>query len=146
MTVILSIFYVLILAFIMAASAMFIPVFGNDINFAFLAVPGILMFIFGILLIVLARRKKLDKKLKKYLIITGASASGIFLGSILHNFFYALAEISKNIKIISLFMQFLEISTFVLALFVCPIVFIISAAFVNILLIRKRKKLHASSA
>lgn len=146
MTFILSIFYALILAFIMAASAMLIPAFGNDINFAFLAIPGILMFIFGILLVVLARRKKLDKKLKKYLVITGASASGIFLGSILHNFFYALAEVSKSIKIISRFMQFLEVSTFILALFVCPIVFIISATFVNILLIRKRKKLHASSA
>ena len=51
---------------------------------------AIILFFLGIALIVLAAKAKLTKISKAFFILTGASAAGIVVGSVLHNLVYAL--------------------------------------------------------
>ncbi|MBW2994935.1 hypothetical protein KY312_01145, partial [Candidatus Woesearchaeota archaeon] len=70
---------------------------------------------------------KSKAKNKKYLILTGASASGVLAGSILHNLFYALAIVAENITVLKHVMEALHVIFFFASLIVCPILFIAGA-------------------
>jgi len=84
------IFWALVVVFVLIVGYIMIPIFSRYIGFYFIIVSGIIFFLLGIALIFLSIREKIDRLLKKFLIITGASAIGIPIGVILHNLFYAL--------------------------------------------------------
>jgi len=92
----------------------------------------------GILLLVLTLKNKIERKLKKFLLLTGASATGFFVFVFLHNVFYALGKITGHILIINYLMEALHVIFFIIAIFICPIGFLVGIAGSIVLFIKKR--------
>lgn len=60
------------------------------------------------------------RKVKYFLILLGGSVIGFAVFAVLHNVFYALAEISSDIVVLSQMLKFLDAASFLVAIFVCP--------------------------
>ena len=133
-----AIFWALIGVFVVIASVFLIPAVRELLmGFVFLITSGVVFFLLGVALIFLTVKEKAERKLKKFLILTGAAAIGIPLGVILHNAVYGL------------FIHFFgegfwdrigltdEPFFFVMAIFVCPVAFLVGA--VGSLIIAKRQ-------
>lgn len=60
------------------------------------------------------------RKVKYFLILLGSSVIGFAVFAVLHNVFYALAEISSDIVVLSRSLEFLHAVFFLIAIFVCP--------------------------
>lgn len=67
------------------------------------------------------------RKVKYFLILLGASVVGFAVFAILHNVFYALAEISSDIVVLSQMLKFLDAASFLIAIFVFPAGLLIGA-------------------
>lgn len=115
-----------------------IPAFRRFLNAFSIIGGGAALFILGITLIILTRKSGIGGKLKKFLILTGASVAGFFVSVLLHNFIYGL------------FIHFFgkdfwtRIGTggdepifFILAIAVCPIGFLIGAIGSTVLFTKK---------
>jgi len=118
---------------------------GNEIKLprgvfiSFLFGGGTALLILGIVLIILTLKSSIGGKLKKFLILTGASVAGFFVSVVLHNLIYGL------------FIYFFgkdfwgpegdEPVFFILAIVVCPIGFLIGAIGSGVLLVKNRKYL-----
>lgn len=105
--------------------AFFVLPFSDSIRIILFPVVGILGLVFlilGIVLIFVARKKK-KSKLKTFLLITGLSAIAPLPLSILHNVFYALGMLWPSLEIV---FEFLSGASFIIALLVAPITFLIS--------------------
>jgi hypothetical protein len=117
-----SIFWASVAVFLLVIGMIF---FGMPLSGYILFGGMIALFGLGVTLLVLAARAKLDKMLKAFLLLTGASAAGLPLFSGLHNAVYAL------------FIYFFgegfwgsmgdEPFFFVLAVLVCPLAFLVGA-------------------
>jgi len=81
----------------------------------------------GLVLLIFALKEKMNKKSKIFLILTGASAVGFFVFVVLHNVFYGLGTATKEISILNYLIEGLDIAFFLIAVFVCPIGFLIGA-------------------
>jgi hypothetical protein len=81
---------------------------------------GLLFLILGIVLVVIARKEK--GKLKIALIVTGISAVSPLVFTILHNLFYALGIYFEKLNIL---FEVLHGGSFIIALIVAPIAFLI---------------------
>ena len=116
--------YSLIIIFVILLGYFLIPIFQDVARpFFFLAAAlGIIFLILGTMLAIISRKEK--GALRIFLMITGISAICPFVFSILHNVFYALAIMFENLK---LFFEILHASSFLIALIVAPITFIIGA-------------------
>jgi hypothetical protein len=57
---------------------------------------------------------------KSFLILLVASLVGFPLAVVLHNGFYALAEVASDVLGLSQVLGFLEVVFFLIAIFVCP--------------------------
>lgn len=136
------IFYSLLAIFIILMSYIVIPFFLSirQALFPFMAVLAVIFFLLGLALVFFAWKLKIKGSLKKFLILTGVSASGFFVFAILHNFFYGFGIIAKDIIIIKYIMEALSVASFIIAVFVCPILFLIGAIGSIHLLIKKKKK------
>ena len=100
----------------------------------------ILFFFLGIILIFLTIKLKIKGKLKAFLILTGASASGFLIGVILHNLVYALTMITSHIIILTNIFEIIHVAFFFLAIPICPIAFLVGIVGTIILLTKIRKK------
>ena len=60
------------------------------------------------------------RKIWKFLVLAGASVIGFAVFVVLHNVFYALAEISSDIIVLNRSLEFLHVVAFLIAIFVCP--------------------------
>ena len=95
-------------------------------------------FVLGLALIVMAIKQKVESRLRFFLILTGASASGFVASVILHNFIYGLfiflfgPDFWINIGLKD------EPVFFFIAILVCPIAFLIGTVGSIILLIKRR--------
>jgi len=67
------------------------------------------------------------RKGKYFLILLGSSVIGFAVFAVLHNVFYALAEISSDIVVLSRMLKFLDVASFLVAIFVCPAGLLIGA-------------------
>jgi len=67
------------------------------------------------------------RKVKYFLILLGGSVIGFAVFAVLHNVFYALAEISSDIVVLSQMLKFLDAASFLVAIFVCPAGLLIGA-------------------
>jgi len=65
---------------------------------------------------------------------------GYIIFSILHNLFYGLAEITGHIIILNYLMKALEMIFFLIAVFACPIGFLVGVMGSVVLLIKERKR------
>lgn len=141
-TVLTVIFYALIGVFVSAISIIFIPVFKGFVSGTFMIISGVILVILGSILIGLTLVQKVEGKLKKFLMLTGVSATGFFIFALLHNIFYALEQITGRIAILSYPMKAFEVIFFLIAIFACPIGFLIGVIGTIIMFNKKRKMLQ----
>ncbi len=73
-----AIFWALVVVFVLIVGYITIPIFSRYMDFYFIIVSGIIFFLLGIAMIFLSVKEKMDKLLKKFLILTGTSAIGFF--------------------------------------------------------------------
>ena len=135
------IFRALVVAFVVVASvffiAAFIPGFRGSTFLWFITISGAVFFLLGGALIFFTVKEKVRGILKKFLILTGAAAIGIPLSIILHNAVYGLfihffgADFWNRIGVGD------EPFFFIMAIFVCPIGFLVGVVGSIILAIKK---------
>ena len=132
-----SIFWALVGVFIVIMCVFFIPVFrgllrGSNLVWS----PFVVFFLLGVALIVFTVKEKVGGVSKKFLLLTGASAAGIFVAVLLHNAIYGL------------FIHFFgadfwnggdEPVFFIVAVFVCPIGFLVGVVGSIVLAIRQHR-------
>jgi len=134
-------FWALIVVFLLIMSQLFIPLVGELISgpIVFL-LPFIIFSLLGIILVFLTIKQKVEGTLKKFLILTGISATGFFVCVFLHNVFYGLSIITNQIPILSFVMEMLDIAFFIIATLICPLAFVIGAIGSIIVFINKKKE------
>jgi len=132
-------FYLLVAVFILAVSIIFIPAFRGILSGTFMIISSAILLTFSSVLIGLTLVQKVEGKLKKFLILTGASAAGFFVFVLLHNIFYALEQITNHITILSYLMKAFEVIFFLIAIFACPIGFVIGVIGTIVMFNKKRK-------
>ena len=134
------IFWALIGVSIVVLGEFFIPAFRDLFRGPKLFLgPLAVFFLLGSALLFLAFKEKARTKLKKFLILTGASASGFFVCVILHNLFYAIGTLTNHIIVLKYLMEFLHVAFFIIGIFICPPGFLIGAIGAAVLLIRQRE-------
>lgn len=105
-------------------------------SFLFL-LPFIIFFLLGVVLIFFTIREKVKGALKKFLMLTGISSAGFFVSILLHNFIYGLliywfgSDFWERIGIGD------EPFFFFVAIFVCPIGFLVGVIGSIILFVKK---------
>jgi hypothetical protein len=67
------------------------------------------------------------RKVKYFLILLGASVVGFAVFVVLHNLFYAFAELTSDIIVLNRSLEFLHAAFFLVAIFVCPAGLLIGA-------------------
>lgn len=110
------IFWAMVAFFIIIILTMFVGVPLSE-NFPVVNVflPGIAVYlILGVALLVLTVKKKVEGKLKKFLLLTGASAVGLPVFAVLHNVVGALFNTEEPVF-------------FILATIACPLGFLVGA-------------------
>jgi len=133
-------FYALIGVFLVIISIFFVPAVTESLKGPLLFLSPFFIFsLLGAALIFLTIKGKVKGKLKKFLILTGVSAAGFFVSILLHNFLYALAIIASHIVILKYIFEFLHVTFFIIAIFVCPPGFLIGVVGSIVLFIKKRK-------
>ena len=131
------IFWALVGVFIVIVCLFLIPAFRGTMFLWFLIISGSIFLLLGVALIVLTIKEKVGGMLKKFFLLTGASSAGFFVFVLLHNFIYGL------------FIHFFgadfwdrigpggdEPFFFLLAIFVCPLGFLVGAIGSIVLAIR----------
>lgn len=106
--------------------------------FLFLS-PFIIFSLLGAALLFLTVKSKTKGKHRKLLMLTGISATGFFIGVLLHNLLYALAIVSAHIIVLKYLFEFLHAAFFIAAVVVCPLGFIIGAIGTIVIIIKKKK-------
>jgi len=121
-----GIFWALVGIFILILSQFFVPAVRDLFKGPLLFLVSFAVFsLLGAVLIFLTLKEKIKGKLKKFLILTGASAVGVFISVLLHNLIYGLfvavfgADFWDKIGLGD------EPLFFLLAIIVCPIGFLV---------------------
>lgn len=137
-----SIFWALVGVFVVVVCLFAIPAARELLmGLLFLITAGAVLFLLGGALIFLTVKGKAEGKFKKFQLLTGASAVGIPVSAILHNFVYGLfiywfgADFWDGGD---------EPFFFVMAIVVCPLGFLVGAAG-SIVLAVKRRRLQSVS-
>ena len=134
-------FWALMVVFLLIISEFFIPAVRDLFKGSFLfLIPLIIFSLLGLILIILTVKEKINRMLKKFLILTGVFTAGFFVSVFLHNFFYGLAVITGHITILSYLMEVLHVIFFIIAIFVCPLGFLVSAVGSIIMLIKNKNR------
>jgi len=135
-------FYTLILFFLLILGEIFVPIIRELFKGSlFFLVPFIIFSLLGVLLVFLTLKQDIQGKLRKYLSLTGISAISFFIFVFLHNVFYGLGEITSNIILLKNLMEILHIVFFIIAIFICPLMFLIGSIGSIVIFIRTRKKI-----
>jgi hypothetical protein len=133
------IFWLWVAFFIVTIVFFFVPIKYISTDFLFTAIPGIIFLLLGVALIVLIAKSGLSRLLKKFLLITVAAPIGGVVSVALHNFVYGV------------FIYFLgpdfwertgigeEPVFFTIAIFICPIAFLVGVVGSIVLLIKGRR-------
>jgi hypothetical protein len=102
-------------------------------------VPGIVLCYLATVVLVIAPTRSW-RKTKRFLILLGASVIGFFVFVFLHNAFYALAMLTSHIAALNRLMEVFHVTSFVLAVFLCPSTFFVGAAGSIVCAIMGRRK------
>ncbi len=123
-----SAFWALVGIFVVIVSVFVIPSLRELImGFLFITISGVVVFLLGVALIFFTVKEKVRGKLKKFLILTGASSAGFFVSVLLYNAIYGLfihwfgADFWDRIGLAD------EPVFFIMAIIVCPIGFLVGA-------------------
>jgi len=119
-------FWALVAVFILIICLFLIPAFRDLLSgsLLFLA-PLAIFFLLGVVLLVFTLRGRVGGRLRKFLLLTGASSAGFFLFVLLHNAFYALNVVSNHIPVIGPLTEFLHAAFFFMAVPICPLGFLV---------------------
>jgi hypothetical protein len=104
---------------VLLAAALFIGIGDNP--------PGLVLTYLAITAWILALAHRW-RRLKSFLILLGASLIGFPLFSVLHNVFYALGVLASEFVVLSRFLGFLDVASFILSVLICPPGALIGAA------------------
>ena len=131
-----SIFWALVGVFVIVVSMIFIPpVMRLLMPFGFLPaifLPAIVVFVLlGAALLFLTVKTKVGGMLKKFLLLTGASAVGLPVFVLWHNVVSGLFNIEEPVF-------------FIMAIFVCPIGFLVGAVGTIVLAIKSKQVKQSS--
>jgi len=136
-----SIFWALVGIFIVIASgspiAAFIPAFRESTFLWFITTSGAVFFLLGVALIFFTVKEKVGGTLKKFLLLTGASAVGIPVSIFLHNAIYGLFILFFGVDFWDRIGLGDEPVFFIIAIFVCPLAFLVGAIGCIVLAIKK---------
>ena len=137
---VIKVFWTLVVLFFLVTSEFFIPWVRDLLRDSMLfLLPIFVFFLAGVALLFFTLREKVGKKLKKFLLLTGGGATGFFLSILLHNFLYALGVMTSHLPLLSGFFEILHAIFFMIAVFVCPIVFLVGMIGTIVLLLREKK-------
>src|SRR6056297_509239 len=131
-------FFLLLLSFLFIIGEMFIPFIGENLGGFFFLAPMLLFCLLGVVLLLLTLRQKIEGKLKIAFLLTSSSAVGFFIFVILHNLFYALSQIVKEILVLNYLAEALHAIFFLIAVIVCPVGFIAGSTTIIIFLLRNK--------
>ena len=107
------VFWALVGVSLLILSQIFVPAVRGLFRGALLFLaPFVVFSLLGAVLIFLTLKKKVKGKLRKFLILTGVSATGLFISILFHNLVSGLFKIEEPLF-------------FLLAIIVCPIGFLI---------------------
>jgi hypothetical protein len=123
-----SIFWATVAVFIIIICAIFarIPL-ADSLPLGLIFLPGIaVFFLLSVALIVLTIKIKIGGKLKKFLLLTGASAAGLPVFTVLHNLISGLFDIEEPVF-------------FILATLVCPLGFLVGAVGTIVLTVKSKE-------
>ena len=134
------IFWALVGVFIVIACLFFVPAFRDLLRGSELfLLPIAVFFALGVALIVLTLKEKVGGILKKFLLLTGASATGFFVSILLHNAIYGLfiywfgADFWDRIGLGD------EPFFFIVAIIICPIGFLVGVVGSIVLAIKNKQ-------
>jgi len=137
------IFWALVATFIATtgifAVASLFPTVRGDSFLWFLIISGTLLFLLGVALIALTVKGKVQGTLKRFLILTGASSAGIFISVLLHNAIYGLVYVDVLNR-----PDLDEFFFFIMAIFVCPLAFLVGVVGSIVLTIKSRQVKYSS--
>jgi len=136
-----TIFWALAGVFLVTVSEFFIPAFRELLkgSLLFLLAP-IIFFLLGIILVFLTIKGEMKRIFKGFLILTGSSAAGFFISILLHNLFYGLATVTNHISILNYLMKIFHIAFFFIAIFVCPLSFLVGVVGSIVLFIKNKNR------
>ncbi|MFC1985310.1 hypothetical protein ACFLUW_02795 [Chloroflexota bacterium] len=132
-----SIFWALIIVFIVLAisiftpPAAFAPAFRGGLFLRLFASSGAAFFLLGVALIVLTVKERVQGILKIFLILTGASAVGLPVFVLLHNAVSGLFNTEESVL-------------FIMATIVCTIAFLVGVVGSVVLAIKSKQAKHSS--
>ena len=132
-------FWALVGFFAAMMGPIIIPSFGQYIGSCFFIIMGSIL-ILGTILIFLTWKEKVGGALKKFLMLTGASATGFIVAIFLHNFFYALNVMTGDITILRYLTKGLHIIFFFLAIPIFPLAFLVGVLGSILQFFPKKKK------
>jgi hypothetical protein len=124
-----SIFWALIAVFILLAGVIFVPALNQQsakfAPFGLISL-GVAFFLLGGTLIFLVLKEKPGGRHGKFLLLTGASAAGLPVFVLLHNIVSGLFNAEEPVF-------------FIMAIFICPLGFLVGAAGSIVLAIKNRQ-------
>jgi hypothetical protein len=122
-----TIFWVMAAVFIIIVGSMFIRFpRGGESQMLNIFLPGIaIFFVLGVTLLTMTVKKKVAGKLKTFLLLTGASSTGLLVFVVLHNIISGLFGIEEPVF-------------FILAIPVCPLGFLVGAAGTIVLTVKNK--------
>ncbi len=135
-----TIFWFLLAIFVFITLQMTLPAIRDLFRGSVFLLPVAVFFLLGLALMLATLKQQARGKLKKFLLLTGASAVGFFAGVILHNAFYALAVVAKEITVLKYIFEGLHVFFFLIAIPVCPIAFLVGMMGSIILLVKKGRQ------
>jgi len=95
-------------------------------------------FLLGVVLIFLTIKERARGLQRKFLILSSASAIFFFVSVMLHNLFYGLAILTSNFTLLRYLMLCLNVVFFIVAVFVCPVLFLVGVIGNIALMLRKK--------
>jgi hypothetical protein len=131
-----GIFYVLIVLFAVIVASLGSPLVS--LPFSVLAVVATIFCLLGVVLVVLAARLKAPRMEKIFFIVAGASAAGMPIFAVLHNVVYGLFIIWFGEGFWENHTGGDEPVLFILAVLVCPALFLIGTVGSIVLLVKAR--------
>jgi len=142
-----SIFWALVGIFVVIASTLVIPAVRDLLmGLLFLIISGVIFLLLGVALIFFTVKEKVGGALKKFLILTGASAAGFFVSFLLHNAIYGLFIHFFGVDFWDRIGVGDEPFFFIMAIIVCPIGFLVGVVGSIVLAIKRFRRTKQSSS
>ncbi len=129
-------FWALVAVFVIIICLLAIPAFHELLRGLWFLAPIALFFLLGIALLVFSLRSSASGGLKKFLILTGASAAGVLVSVLLHNLIYGLFE---HFAGADFWNGGDEVFFFTMASIVCPLGFLVGVVGTIVLGAKRRK-------